>query len=61
MVDRYDLEQDLLYAEEYYDRMLAKHIHTDIWESEAWDEIYKAEQALYDYDLNETELKDTAE
>ena len=58
MIDRYDLEQDLLYAEEYYDHMVSEGIDMDMWESEAWDEIFKAEQALYDFDLNETELKD---
>ena len=60
MIDRYDLEQDLIAAEQYYDHMCAQNSDMDIWEHEAWDEIYKAEQALYDYDLNETELKDKA-
>ena len=58
MIDRYDLEQDLIAAEELYDHLRAKNVDNDIWEQEAWDEIYKAEQALYDFDLNETELQD---
>ena len=61
MVDRYDLEQDLIAAEQYYDHMCAQNIDQDVWEYEAWDEIHKAEQALYNFDLNETELKDTEE
>ena len=58
MIDRYDLEQDLIAAEELYDHLRAKNVDNDVWEQEAWDEIYKAEQALYDFDLNETELQD---
>ena len=61
MIERYDLEQDLIAAEEYYDCMRAKNIDMDVWEYEAWDAIHDAEQALLDFDINETELKDIAE
>ena len=60
MVDRYILEQNLIAAEEYYDRMVSRSVDPDMWQSEAWDEIYSAEQALLAFDINETELKDKA-
>ena len=61
MVDRYDLEQDLIAAEEYFDHLRAKNIDEDVWEYVAWDAIHDAEQALLDFDINETELKDIKE
>ena len=58
MIERYDLEQDLMAAEEHYNHMRAKNIDMDVWEYEAWDAIYTAEQALLDFDITETELQD---
>ena len=55
MDKRYILEQILKAAEEYYDHMCHLDVPSDVWEADAWDEVFEAEQALYNFDLNETE------